>query len=49
MLKRYGEKALDESTTRADAILSTLLYHALRREELCKLKVKDFKQRRTIL
>jgi integrase/recombinase XerD len=25
------------------AILSTLLYHALRREELCKLKVKDFR------
>jgi site-specific recombinase XerD len=25
------------------AILSTLLYHALRREELCKLRVKDFK------
>ena len=24
------------------AILSTLLYHALRREELCKLKVSDF-------
>jgi len=24
------------------AILSTLLFHALRREELCKLKVKDF-------
>jgi len=27
-------------------ILATLLYHALRREELCKLKVKDFKQER---
>lgn len=25
------------------AILATLLYHALRREELCKLRVKDFK------
>jgi integrase len=24
------------------AILSTLLFHALRREELCKLKVRDF-------
>jgi site-specific recombinase XerD len=23
------------------AILSTLLYHALRRDELCKLKIKD--------
>src|SRR5262249_21832006 len=28
------------------AILSTLLYHALRREELCKLKVRDFNQAR---
>ena len=28
------------------AILATLLYHALRREELRKLKVKDFKQER---
>ena len=28
------------------AILSTLLFHALRREELCKLKVRDFKQTR---
>jgi integrase/recombinase XerD len=26
--------------------LSTLLYHALRREELCKLKVRDFQQSR---
>ena|SRR5215831_8371040 len=25
------------------SLLPTLLYHALRREELCKLKVKDFK------
>jgi integrase/recombinase XerD len=25
------------------AILSTMLFHALRREELCKLKVKDFR------
>src|SRR5208282_34010 len=25
------------------AILSTLLFHALRREELCKLKVRDFR------
>jgi integrase/recombinase XerD len=25
------------------AILSTLLFHALRREEMCKLKVKDFR------
>jgi integrase/recombinase XerD len=28
------------------AILSALLYHALRREELCKLTVKDFKHER---
>ena len=27
------------------AILSTLLFHALRREELCKLKVRDFSAR----
>ena len=28
------------------AILSTLLFHALRREELCKLKIKDFRNMR---
>ena len=28
------------------AILATLLYHALRRAELCKLKVKDFRHER---
>jgi integrase/recombinase XerD len=28
------------------AILSTLLYHALRRQELCKLRVKDFRHAR---
>ena len=28
------------------AILSTLLFHALRREELCKLKVRDFRHAR---
>jgi integrase/recombinase XerD len=28
------------------ALLATLLYHALRREELCRLKVKDFKHER---
>jgi site-specific recombinase XerD len=28
------------------AILATLLYHALRRDELCRLKIKDFKQER---
>ena len=39
--------APDEETVkekRDRAILSTLLYHALRREELCKLRVKDFKR-----
>jgi integrase/recombinase XerD len=33
-------------TKRDRAILATLLYHALRREELCKLKIKDFKHER---
>ena len=31
------------------AILSTLLYHGLRREELCSLKVRDVTQRRGVL
>lgn len=31
------------------AILSTLLYHGLRREELCTLKVRDIAQRRGVL
>ena len=30
------------------AILSTLLYHALRREELCRLTVKDIQERRGV-
>jgi integrase/recombinase XerD len=33
-------------TKRDRAILATLLYHALRREELCKLTVKDFRHER---
>ena len=39
---------LDDSTRskRDRAILSTLLFHALRREELCKLKVRDFRHPR---
>jgi integrase/recombinase XerD len=39
---------VDDSTRnkRDRAILSTLLFHALRREELCKLKVKDFRHTR---
>jgi integrase/recombinase XerD len=39
-----GDETIKEKRDRA--ILSTLLYHALRREELCKLKVKDFKHAR---
>jgi integrase/recombinase XerD len=38
--------APDEDTIKSKrdrAILSTLLFHALRREELCKLKVRDFR------
>src|ERR687887_980018 len=31
------------------ALLSTLLYHGLRREELCTLKVRDITQRRGVL
>jgi integrase/recombinase XerD len=41
--------APDEETVKSKrdrAILSTLLFHALRREELCKLKVKDFRNTR---
>jgi integrase/recombinase XerD len=39
---------IDDSlrSKRDRAILSTLLFHVLRREELCKLKVKDFKHTR---
>jgi integrase/recombinase XerD len=33
-------------TLRDKAILAILLYHALRREELCKLTVKDFTHQR---
>ena len=36
----------DVKSKRDRAILATLLYHALRRDELCKLKVKDFKHER---
>ena len=47
-----ARKLLDAPTTdtikskRDRAILSTLLFHALRREELCKLKVRDFQHAR---
>jgi integrase/recombinase XerD len=39
-----GKETVKEKRDRA--ILSTLLFHALRREELCKLKVKDFRNTR---
>jgi integrase/recombinase XerD len=40
LLVAPGEKSLKGMRDRA--ILATLLYHALRREELCKLTVRDF-------
>jgi integrase/recombinase XerD len=39
-----GVETIKEKRDRA--ILSTLLFHALRREELCKLKVKDYRNTR---
>jgi integrase/recombinase XerD len=44
LLAAPGEDTIKDKRDRA--ILSTLLFHALRREELCKLKVKDFRQAR---
>jgi integrase/recombinase XerD len=44
LLTAAGEETLKEILDRA--ILSTLLFHVLRRDELCKLKVKDFNQSR---
>jgi integrase/recombinase XerD len=44
LLEAPSDEALKGIRDRA--ILSTLLYHALRREELCRLKVKDFKHER---
>jgi integrase/recombinase XerD len=43
--RRLLDAPTDDSvrSKRDRAILSTLLFHALRREELCKLKVKDFR------
>jgi integrase/recombinase XerD len=35
--------------TRDQAILATLLYHGLRREELCNLRVRDLNQRQGVL
>jgi len=48
-LLRQGRLSDEDDSTRSKrdrAILSTLLFHALRREELCKLKVKDFRHAR---
>jgi site-specific recombinase XerD len=44
LLAAPKEETLKEKRDRA--ILSTLLYHALRREELCKLRVRDFRHAR---
>jgi integrase/recombinase XerD len=44
LLGAPDEKSLKGLRDRA--ILATLLYHALRREELCKLRVRDYKQER---
>src|ERR1700730_1098457 len=44
LLAAPGKDTIKDQSDRA--ILSTLLYHALRREELCKLKVKDFRHAR---
>jgi integrase/recombinase XerD len=44
LLVAPAEKSLKGMRDRA--ILATLLYHALRREELCKLRVKDYKHER---
>ena len=45
--KLLDAPADDTIKSRRDrAILSTLLFHALRREELCKLKVRDFRHAR---
>jgi integrase/recombinase XerD len=44
LLKAPDEKSLKGIRDRA--ILATLLYHGLRRDELCKLRVRDYKQER---
>jgi integrase/recombinase XerD len=45
--KLLGAPTDDSIGSKRDcAILSTLLFHALRRDELCKLKVKDFRHAR---
>jgi site-specific recombinase XerD len=45
LLMAPAEKTLKGMRDRA--ILATLLYHALRREELCKLRVRDFNHERS--
>jgi integrase/recombinase XerD len=44
LLTAPGTETVKEKRDRA--ILSTLLYHALRRDELCKLRVRDFRHAR---
>jgi integrase/recombinase XerD len=44
LLTAPGDETIKAKRDRA--ILSNLLYHALRREELCKLKVRDFRHAR---
>jgi site-specific recombinase XerD len=44
LLKAPDEKSLKGIRDRA--ILATLLYHGLRRDELCKLRVRDYKHER---
>jgi integrase len=44
LLAAPGDETVKEKRDRT--ILSTLLYHALRCEELCKLRVRDFKHAR---
>jgi site-specific recombinase XerD len=44
LLAAPGEKSLKGIRDRA--ILATLLYHALRRDELCKLRVRDYRHER---
>ena len=43
---RRRRAAIRLKAKRDRAILSTLLFHALRRDELCKLKVRDFRHAR---
>lgn len=48
LLRAPDEKAEGLKLLRDKAILSTLLFHALRREELCLLKVGDLEERRGV-